>query len=75
MNAKLRIWNMVLLSIALLGALVGWGFGRDPSQLTGLIATLGISQGVLEGGMAAKRATFKKEAHDALRPSEVPAGS
>lgn len=56
---------MVLLTLIVLGALVGWGFGRDPSQLTGLIATLGISQGALEAGMVGKRHTFKQEAVDA----------
>lgn len=56
---------MALLWIVVLGALAGWFLGRDPSQLTGLIATLGISQGALEGGMALKRATFKQEAVDA----------
>ncbi len=63
-NAKLRRWNMVLLTIALLGALGGWWFGRDPTQLTGLLATLGISQAALEAGGVGKRATFKKEAAD-----------
>ncbi len=54
---------MVLLTLALLGALVGWGwFGQDPSQLTGVFATLGLSQAALEAGGVGKRATFKKEA-------------
>jgi hypothetical protein len=56
---------MALLWLLVIGALVGWALGRDPSQLTGLVATLGISQGALEGGMALKRATFKQEAVDA----------
>ncbi len=77
MNAKLRVWNMILLTIALIGALVGWMvFKVDPTQLTAVFATLGISQGALEGGMVAKRATFKKEAVDAeLRSAQVSAGS
>lgn len=75
MNAKLRVWNMILLTVALLGALVGWGyFGQDPSQLTTVFATLGISQVGLEGGMVAKRHTFKKEAVDALSAAQNPAG-
>lgn len=62
-NAVLRKWNMILLTVALLGALIGWGwFGQDPSQLTGVFATLGISQAALEAGGVGKRATFKKEA-------------
>jgi hypothetical protein len=65
---------MVLLTIALVGALAGWMLGRDPTQLTGLVTVLGISQGALEGGMVAKRATFKKEAVDALHTAEAPAG-
>lgn len=65
MNKKLRVWNMVLLTIALLGVLAGWLMGHDPSQLTGLIGTLGISQVGLEAGNVGKRATFKKEAVDA----------
>ena len=75
MNAKLRVWNMVLLTVALVGALVGWMvFKVDPTQLTAVFATLGISQGALEGGMVAKRATFKKEAVDAERAAQVPSG-
>ncbi len=61
-NALLRKWNMVLLTLALLGALIGWYTGQDPSQLTGVFATLGISQAALEAGGVGKRATFKKEA-------------
>ena len=53
---------MCLLTIALLGALVGWILGHDPAQLVGIFATLGISQGALEAGMVGKRATFKQEA-------------
>lgn len=64
MNAKLRIWNMILLTLALLGALAGWLAGRDPSLLTGVLGTLGVSQVGLEAGNVGKRATFKKEAVD-----------
>jgi len=67
MNKLLRRWNMVLLTIALLGALWGWYYGQDPTQLTGIFATLGISQGALEAGNIGKRATFKPEAHEALK--------
>jgi hypothetical protein len=56
---------MVLLTIALLGALVGWFLGRDPSLLTGVLGTLGVSQVGLEAGNVGKRATYKQEAVDA----------
>lgn len=69
MNAKLRVWNMILLTVALLGALAGWMLGKDPGDLTGVFGILGISQGALEAGMVAKRATFKQEAVDAKRTS------
>ena len=62
MNSKLRVWNMLLLSAVTLGALAGWILGRDPSQLTGLIGVLGLSQGALEAGMVGKRKTFNPEA-------------
>lgn len=66
---------MVLLTIALIGALVGWAYFKvDPSQLTTVFATLGISQVGLEGGMVAKRHTFKKEAFDALSPAQDTTG-
>lgn len=58
---------MALLWVIVLVALYGWLTEHDPSQLVGLVVTLGISQGALEAGMAAKRATFKKEAVDAIR--------
>lgn len=75
MNAKLRVWNMILLTVALLGALVGWAwFKVDPSQLTSVFATLGISQGALEAGNVGKRATFKTEAVNALRSPTAPSG-
>jgi hypothetical protein len=65
-NVKLRIWNMALLWVVVLSALIAWMFmGRDPGLLTGLVATVGISQGALEAGNIGKRATFKKEAVDA----------
>jgi hypothetical protein len=53
---------MLLLSLVTLGALIGWILGNDPSQLTGLIGVLGISQGALEAGMVGKRKTFNPEA-------------
>lgn len=74
MNAKLRIWNMILLTLFSVGAIVGWMLGKDPGQLVGLVTVLGVSQGALEAGNIGKRATFKKEAVDALRSTQDPAG-
>ena len=66
-NKLLRKWNMMLLTVALFGALIGWWYGQDPTQLTGVFATLGISQGALEAGNVGKRHTFKAEAVEALK--------
>lgn len=54
---------MVFLGATVLGALAGWiFFDRDPSQLMVVFGALATTATALEGGMAAKRATFKKEA-------------
>lgn len=66
MNAKLRKWNMYMLSLIVLGAMVGWLFlDKDPNQLMGILGTLGFTTASLEAGNVGKRATFKKEAVEA----------
>ena len=66
MTAKLRYWNMVMLSLIVAGAMAGWLFmDKDPNQLMGIIGTLGFTTAALEGSNIGKRATFKKEAVEA----------
>ena len=64
MTDKIRTWNMILFSAAVLGALVGWMLGKDPGQLAFLLGTLGATTGIGEASAVGKRATFKKEAVD-----------
>lgn len=56
---------MVFLGITVLGALFGWlVLDKDPTGLMVVFGALAGTQTALEAGMAAKRATFKKEAVD-----------
>lgn len=64
LNAKLRAWNMALFGVSVVGALIGWILGKDPSQLVVLFGALTGTATALEAAMVGKRATFKKEAAD-----------
>lgn len=66
---------MVFLGATVLGALAGWiFFDRDPSQLMVVFGALTGTATALEAGNVGKRATFKKEAVNAIPPASTPTG-
>lgn len=62
MNAKLRAANMALLGLAVIGALIGWLLGHDPSDLMVVFGALAGTTTALEAGLVGKRATFNIDA-------------
>jgi hypothetical protein len=52
---RFRVWNMILLSAAVLVSLAGWLLGKDPGQLAFLLGTLATTAGIGEASKHAKR--------------------
>jgi len=63
---KNRVVFVIVFVVVVLGTMVGWLFGRDPSLMAAVLVAAAGGVGVGEGSNIGKRATFKPEAigHD-----------
>lgn len=60
-NRSLRKMFAVLFGVTVLVILYGWLLDKDPSQLTGLLATLAVALGIGEGSNIGRRLTHRED--------------
>ena len=74
---KLRLWNMILFTIMVVGGVAGWLLGKDPNQLAVLLGAVTAALGIGEASARTKtvQVTKKEIADNALRSAQAPAGS
>lgn len=63
---KLRLAFGILLFGVSIAAVVGWFMDKDPQQLGPVVMWISAAIAAGEASNIGKRATFKKEAHDAI---------